>query len=98
MSDAREHDGASVRKDRTKNAPTRSREEAESRTEERPNIFRRIWIFITQIIAEMKKVTYPTASETWTYFLVVIIFVTVIMAYTGLLDFGFGKLNALIFG
>ena len=46
----------------------------------------------------MKKVTYPTGSETWTYFLVVGVFVAAIMLFAGLLDFGFGKLSALIFG
>jgi len=46
----------------------------------------------------MKKVTYPTGSETWTYFLVVVVFVAAIMLFAGLLDFGFGKLSALIFG
>ena len=46
----------------------------------------------------MKKVTYPTGSETWTYFTVVVVFVTAIMIFAGLLDFGFGKLSALIFG
>ncbi|MDY3664817.1 preprotein translocase subunit SecE, partial [Schaalia hyovaginalis] len=62
------------------------------------NVFKRIWIFITQVIAEMKKVVYPTGEETWTYFVVVVVFVAAIMAFTGLLDLGFGKLNALIFG
>lgn len=89
---------APVRKDRTKSTATRSRAEAEHPVEETPNFFRRIWLFLTQIVSELKKVTYPTAKETWTYFLVVIVFVAVIMAYTGLLDFAFGKLNALVFG
>ncbi|WP_175954596.1 preprotein translocase subunit SecE [Schaalia sp. Marseille-Q2122] len=89
---------APVRKDRTKAAPTRTRAEAEHPIEETPNFFRRIWLFLTQIVSELKKVTYPTSKETWTYFVVVIVFVAVIMAYTGLLDFAFGKLNALVFG
>lgn len=98
MADAHAAESASVRNDRTKNAPTRSREMAESQMEEKPNFFRRIWIFITQVVSELKKVTYPTAQETWTYFLVVMFFVIVIMAYAGLLDFAFAKLNAVVFG
>lgn len=98
MAEARAADSASVRKDRTKDAPTRSRDLAESHLEDKPNFFRRIWLFITQVVAELKKVTYPTAQETWTYFVVVVFFVIVIMAYAGLLDFGFAKLNALVFG
>lgn len=90
--------GASVPADRTKSGATRARDAAPLDSQKKPNVFRRIWIFITQVIAEMKKVTYPTTEETWTYFLVVIVFVAAIMAFTGLLDLGFGKLNALIFG
>ena len=56
-----------------------------------------MWTFFLQVIEEMKKVVYPTGSETWTYFVVVVVFVAVIMAFTGLLDLGFGRLNALIF-
>ncbi len=55
-------------------------------------------IFVSQVISEMKKVIYPSGSETWTYFLVVIVFVAAIMAFTGLLDFLFGRLNSLVFG
>ncbi|WP_277063508.1 preprotein translocase subunit SecE [Schaalia cardiffensis] len=84
--------------DRTKSGPTRARDAAPKESQKKPNIFRRIWVFITQVIAEMKKVTYPTGEETQTYFVVVIVFVAAIMAFTGLLDLGFGKLNALIFG
>lgn len=90
-------DGAMAPKDRTKTGATRARSEA-APDEKKANVFKRIWIFITQVIAEMKKVVYPTGEETWTYFVVVVVFVAAIMAFTGLLDLGFGKLNALIFG
>lgn len=88
---------APVPADRTKTGATRSRG-AGPLDEKRPNLFRRIWVFITQVVAEMKKVVYPSGGETWTYFVVVVVFVAVIMAFTGLLDLGFGRLNALIFG
>lgn len=87
-----------VRRDRTKSAPTPSREKSTHEEGEKRGLFSRIRLFISQVIAEMKKVTYPTRNETWTYFVVVIVFVTAVMAYTGLLDLIFGKLNALIFG
>lgn len=85
-------------KDRTKSTATQARADATRKGDKRPGFFRRIAIFVSQVVAEMKKVTYPTKSETWTYFVVVIVFVALIMAYTGLLDLGFGKLNTLIFG
>ena len=89
--------GESERKDRTKTGATRSRQAA-SEAAPQPNVFRRIVLFVSQVVAEMKKVIYPTAQETWTYFLVVVVFVVAIMAFTGILDFGFGRLSALIFG
>ncbi|WP_022868492.1 preprotein translocase subunit SecE [Schaalia vaccimaxillae] len=98
MSDTTVTGGDSVRRDRSKQGATPSRDRRVEESEKKPNIFKRIWIFITQVIAEMKKVTYPTGQETWTYFTVVIVFVVAIMAFAGLLDFGFGKLASLIFG
>ncbi|MDC4233583.1 preprotein translocase subunit SecE [Actinomyces sp. B33] len=98
MSDINAVSGDSIPKDRTKYGATPSRNQAGSAGQEKPNILRRIWLFISQVVEEMKKVVYPTPNETWTYFTVVIVFVVAIMAFTGLLDFGFGKLSALIFG
>lgn len=86
------------RADRTKSAATRSRDQAKGQDGKTPGFFGRIRLFISQVVAEMKKVNYPSRSETWTYFTVVVVFVAVIMAYTGLLDLLFGKLNAVIFG
>ncbi|OFQ23817.1 preprotein translocase subunit SecE [Schaalia meyeri] len=91
-------DVESSRRDRTKNEATPKRGEAAREKTKRPGFFGRIWLFFKQVIDEMKKVTYPTGSETWTYFTVVVVFVTAIMIFAGLLDFGFGKLSALIFG
>ena len=91
-------DVESSRRDRTKSEATRKRGDAVGENAKRPGFFGRIWLFFKQVIDEMKKVTYPTASETWTYFVVVVVFVAAIMLFAGLLDFGFGKLSALIFG
>ena len=85
-------------RDRTKSGATRGRDQVSPADGKRPGFFRRIALFVSQVVSEMKKVTYPTKSETWTYFVVVILFVALIMAYTGLLDLGFGRLNTLIFG
>ena len=98
MADRVASDAESSRRDRTKSAATRKRSEAATEQNKRPGFFAGIWLFFKQVIDEMKKVTYPTGSETWTYFLVVVVFVAAIMAFAGLLDFGFGQLSALIFG
>ena len=98
MSESQARREESPRADRTKKSATPSRDGAAKTTEKRPNIFKRMVIFVSQVISEMKKVVYPSGSETWTYFLVVIVFVAAIMAYTGVLDFLFGKLSSLVFG
>jgi len=91
-------DVESSRRDRTKTSATRKRGDADKGQIKKPGFFARIFLFFKQVIDEMKKVTYPTGSETWTYFVVVVVFVAAIMLFAGLLDFGFGKLSALIFG
>ena len=98
MSGSQARRDESPKADRTKKRATPSRDGAPQSKEKRPNIFKRMVIFVSQVISEMKKVIYPSGSETWTYFLVVIVFVAAIMAFTGLLDFLFGRLNSLVFG
>ena len=52
----------------------------------------RIVLFFRQVVDELRKVVWPTGSELWTYFLVVVVFIVAIMAFTGLLDLGFDRL------
>jgi preprotein translocase subunit SecE len=60
--------------------------------------FRAIGLFVSQILDELRKVVRPTRSELWNYTLVVIVFVSVMMAMVATLDFGFTKLVGLVFG
>ena len=83
-------------KDRTKSGATRKRDDRPE--EKKPNIFSRIALFVRQVVAEMKKVTYPTKEELWMYFLVVVVFVAVMMLFTGLVDLGSRELSRLVFG
>ncbi|WP_106817281.1 preprotein translocase subunit SecE [Janibacter massiliensis] len=48
--------------------------------------------FVGQIVDELRKVVRPTRSELLNYVLVVIVFVTVMMALVSALDFVFTKL------
>ena len=98
MATEKASDVESLRRDRTKTSATRRRDVAVKDKARKPGFFAGIFLFFKQVIDEMKKVTYPTGSETWTYFVVVVVFVAAIMLFAGLLDFGFGKLSALIFG
>jgi preprotein translocase subunit SecE len=47
--------------------------------------------FYRQVVAELRKVVYPTRDQLVTYFLVVMAFVLVMIGIVSLLDLGFGK-------
>ena len=53
--------------------------------------------FYRQVVAELRKVVYPTQEQLVTYFFVVMIFVIVMMAIVSALDLGFGKLAFAVF-
>lgn len=46
--------------------------------------------FVSESIAELRKVVYPTGPQLLNYFVVVLIFVLFIIAFVSLLDLGFG--------
>jgi preprotein translocase subunit SecE len=53
--------------------------------------------FYRQVVAELRKVVWPTQEQLVTYFIVVMVFVVVMMTLVSLLDLGFGKLVFEIF-
>lgn len=53
--------------------------------------------FYRQVVAELRKVVYPTQEQLVTYFFVVMIFVIVMMSLVSVLDLGFGKLVFAVF-
>ena len=54
-------------------------------------------LFYRQVVAELRKVVWPTQEQLVTYFLVVMAFVVFMMALVSVLDLGFGKLVFAIF-
>jgi preprotein translocase subunit SecE len=54
--------------------------------------------FYRQVVAELRKVVWPSQQQLITYFIVVMAFVLVLIAFVSLLDLGFGKLAFKIFG
>jgi preprotein translocase subunit SecE len=54
--------------------------------------------FYRQVVAELRKVVWPSQQQLITYFVVVLVFVVVLTAIVSLLDLGFGKLVFAIFG
>ncbi len=53
--------------------------------------------FYRQVVAELRKVVWPTREQLVTYFVVVMVFVVVMMTIVSLLDLGLGKLVFEIF-
>ena len=61
-------------------------------------LFGRIALFLRQVLAELKKVVWPTREQLGTYTLVVIVFVTILALIVSALDLGFTRLVLLVFG
>ncbi|MGH8892447.1 MAG: preprotein translocase subunit SecE [Actinomycetes bacterium] len=78
----------------TRDTQTPSRDRGEAR---KP-LPARISLFYRQVVAELRKVIWPTRKELVTYTSVVIVFVMVVIAYVSVLDFGFAKAILAIFG
>jgi len=53
--------------------------------------------FYRQVVAELRKVVWPTQEQLVTYFIVVMVFVLVMMTFVAALDLGFGKLVFSVF-
>ena len=54
--------------------------------------------FYRQVVAELRKVVWPSQQQLITYFLVVLIFVLVLIAIVSVLDLAFGKAAFAVFG
>ena len=58
----------------------------------------RISLYYRQVIAELRKVIWPTRSQLITYTIVVIVFVTIMVGILALLDFAFSWAVLKVFG
>ena len=54
--------------------------------------------FLREVVAELRKVIWPTRSQLVTYTIVVLVFVSFMVALVSLLDFLFGRGVLLLFG
>ncbi len=54
--------------------------------------------FYRQVLAELRKVVWPTQHQLITYFIVVMVFVLVVMTIVSMLDLGFGRAMFAVFG
>ena len=67
-------------------------------TEESKGIFGRIGLFYRQVIAELRKVVWPTRKQLTTYTAVVLVFVGFIIAVVSVIDIALTKIVFWIFG
>jgi preprotein translocase subunit SecE len=67
-------------------------------SDDRPGLFGRIGRFVREIVAELRKVIWPTRKELLTYATVVVVFVAIMLTIVGLLDLGFAKAVLFVFG
>jgi preprotein translocase subunit SecE len=83
---------------------TRARPKAESdkpkakKETGRVGLFGRLVRFVREVVAELRKVIWPTRKELLTYTAVVVVFVAFMLAIVAGLDFGFAKGVLFVFG
>ncbi|HVY10528.1 MAG TPA: preprotein translocase subunit SecE [Mycobacteriales bacterium] len=64
----------------------------------RPGYAERFSTYYRQIVAELRKVLWPTRNELVTYTIVSVVFVVAMVAFVGVLDYGFTKFVFELFG
>ena len=65
---------------------------------QRKGVFARLALFLRQVIAELRKVIWPTRKELITYTWVVLVFVVIMAGLIGLFDLGLARIVFAIFG
>jgi preprotein translocase subunit SecE len=82
----------------TVDAGAPDRPEKGKKSGDQPGLGARLALFYRQVVAELRKVVWPTRKELLTYTWVVIVFVAVIATIVAILDLGFAKLVLKVFG
>jgi preprotein translocase subunit SecE len=77
-----------------KDGPTRPRGGTDTKVSPPARLIR----FLREVVAELRKVIWPTRKQLVTYTLVVLVFVSFMVAFVALLDFGVGKAVFFVFG
>lgn len=62
------------------------------------NPFVFVWTFLTQVVAELRKVIWPNRKQMVSYTTVVLVFLAFMVALIGLVDLGLARLVMLVFG
>ncbi|AUS79145.1 preprotein translocase subunit SecE [Actinoalloteichus sp. AHMU CJ021] len=86
--------GSAGSSDAGKGRPTRARDESGKR----PSFPRRIGRFLREVVAELRKVIWPTRRQMVTYTLVVLVFVSFVVTLVAGLDIAFSQGVLWLFG
>ena len=95
MSDSAGTDTGLATPDRGPDRPASSRRVSGER---RPGLLRRVVLFYKQVVAELRKVIWPTRRELITYTSVVLVFVLFMVAIVSIYDFAFSQGVLKVFG
>lgn len=76
-------------------SPTPKRGDGKSK---KKGLFARFALFIRQVIAELRKVIWPTRKELLTYTWVVLVFVVIMAGLIALFDLAFGRVILALYG
>ena len=83
--------------DRVSKANTAKSGKGGSRSE-KLNPFSRVWLFVREVIAELRKVIWPTRKELITYTGVVVVFVLIMASIIAVYDYVFSRGVLAVFG
>jgi preprotein translocase subunit SecE len=86
--------GGTATRERTKAKPA----DKPKKDVTRVGLFGRLVRFFREVVAELRKVIWPTRKELLTYTAVVVVFVAFMLAIVAGLDFGFAKGVLFVFG
>ncbi len=64
----------------------------------RASIWSRLALFLRQVVAELRKVVYPTRPQLLNYTAVVLVFVVIMIAIVTVLDLAFGEAVRAVLG
>jgi preprotein translocase subunit SecE len=87
-----------ARQSNKKEAISKDKVKAKPKKEAKPGMIARFRLFLRQVMAELRKVIWPTRKELIDYTVVVLIFVVIMAAILALYDFSFAKAVFFIFG
>ena len=70
------------------------------KTADRPsrNPLEFVWTYLTQVVAELRKVIWPNRKQMVSYTTVVLVFLAFMVTLIGLVDLGLTKLVMMVFG